>query len=118
MKIVTADEMREIDRRAIEVVGIPGVVLMENAGRAVSETIKDLLWHLENPRVCIFAGKGNNGGDGFVIARHLANSGFRVKTFLLGEKGQVQGDAKINLDILQSMGMDVEELSRDGLPTA
>ncbi|MFY9476048.1 MAG: bifunctional ADP-dependent NAD(P)H-hydrate dehydratase/NAD(P)H-hydrate epimerase, partial [Bacillota bacterium] len=52
MKIVTADEMREIDRRAIEVVGIPGVVLMENAGRAVSETIKDLLWHLENPRVC------------------------------------------------------------------
>lgn len=118
MKIVTADEMREIDRRAIEVVGIPGVVLMENAGRAVSDTIKDLLRHLENPRVCIFAGKGNNGGDGFVIARHLANSGFRVKTFLLGEKGQVQGDAKINLDILQGMGMDVEELSRDGLPTA
>jgi hydroxyethylthiazole kinase-like uncharacterized protein yjeF len=118
LKIVTADEMREIDRNAIEVVGIPGVVLMENAGRAVADTVKNLLEHVASPRVCIFAGKGNNGGDGFVVARHLANSQFRVKTFLLGEIGQIQGDAKINLDILMGMGMEVEELNADGLPTA
>jgi hydroxyethylthiazole kinase-like uncharacterized protein yjeF len=118
LKIVTADEMRKIDRNAIEVVGIPGVVLMENAGRAVADTVKNLLEHVASPRVCIFAGKGNNGGDGFVVARHLANSQFRVKTFLLGEIGQIQGDAKINLDILMGMGMEVEELNADGLPTA
>lgn len=118
MKVVTAEEMREIDRRAIEVIGIPGVVLMENAGRAVADTVKKLLSNVANPRVCIFAGKGNNGGDGFVVARHLANSEVRVKTFLLGEIGQVQGDAKTNLDILIGMGMEVEELNADMLPTA
>jgi hydroxyethylthiazole kinase-like uncharacterized protein yjeF len=118
LRVVTAEEMREIDRRAIEVVGIPGVVLMENAGRAVADTVKKLLLNVANPRVCVFAGKGNNGGDGFVVARHLANSEVRVKTFLLGETDQVQGDAKTNLDILIGMGMEVEELYADGLPTA
>lgn len=118
MKVVTAEEMREIDRRAIEVIGIPGVVLMENAGRAVADTVKTILRDVTNPRVCIFAGRGNNGGDGFVVARHLANSGVRVKTFLLGDISQVQGDARINLDILRGMGMTVDELYADGLPTA
>lgn len=118
MKVVTAEEMREIDRQAIEVIGIPGVVLMENAGRAVAEAIKKLLEGVGCPRVCIFAGKGNNGGDGFVVARHLANSGIRVKVFLLGDIGQVQGDARTCMDILRSMGIEVEELHADGLPTA
>ena len=118
MKVVTAEEMREIDRSAIEVVGIPGVVLMENAGRAVADTVKKLLEDVVGPRVCIFAGKGNNGGDGFVVARHLANSQVRVKMFLLGNADQVQGDARINMDILACMGIEAEELYADGLPTA
>ncbi|NLS44950.1 MAG: NAD(P)H-hydrate dehydratase [Firmicutes bacterium] len=118
MKIVTGEEMRKIDRSAIEVIGIPGIILMENAGKAVADTIKKLLSDIKNPRVCIFAGKGNNGGDGFVIARHLVNAQVRVKTFLLCDAGEVQGDARVNLDILTGMGIEVEELRADGLPTA
>ncbi|WP_371380529.1 NAD(P)H-hydrate dehydratase [Sporomusa aerivorans] len=113
MKATTAAEMREIDRIAIHEYGIPGVVLMENAGRAVVRQLEVLAGQLQERRFCIFAGKGNNGGDGYVIARHLANQGAKVKVFLLGEKAAVSGDARINLDIIEKMNLDILEISSE-----
>ncbi len=108
--VMTRDEVRAIDSWAINTIGIPGVVLMENAGRSCAELIKDKLKDIEAPKVCIFCGTGNNGGDGYVIARHLLNSGFEVKVVICGDRGKVKGDAKINLDILERLGRRVEQL--------
>lgn len=118
MKVVTSDEMREIDRKAIEEAGIPGIVLMENAGRAVADAVKRLLEGMAGRRVCVFAGKGNNGGDGFVAARHLVNSQVRVKVFLLGKRDEVRGDARTNLDVLGHMGVDAEEIGPEDVHRA
>lgn len=109
MKLVTAQEMRELDRRTIEEVGVPSLVLMENAGRSTYQVLRREFPDLGGP-VGIAAGRGNNGGDGFVVARHLANDGFPVTVFLLAEKSQVQGDARVNLDILDRMGVEVSEV--------
>ena len=113
MKAATATEMREIDRTAIEEYGIPGVVLMENAGMAVVRRLELLAERLAERKFCILAGKGNNGGDGYVIARHLANQGAKVKVFLLGEKAAARGDARINLDIIEKMALDVLEIGSE-----
>ena len=108
--IMTRDQVRSFDSWAINTLGIPGVVLMENAGRSCAELIKNELKGVEYPKVCIFCGTGNNGGDGYVIARHLLNSGFRVSVVICGDKEKVKGDAKINLDILEGMGLSIERL--------
>lgn len=100
------DVVRELDRRAIEDYGIPGVVLMENAGRGAAELARELLGNSPGP-VVILAGRGNNGGDGYVLARHLANAGIRTQTFLLAPVESVTGDAGINLDIIIRMGLAV-----------
>jgi hydroxyethylthiazole kinase-like uncharacterized protein yjeF len=107
---MSRDEVRAFDRWAIEELGVPGVVLMENAGRSCAELIKDKLADAANPRVCIFCGTGNNGGDGYVIARHLLNSGFEVVVVICGGRDKIKGDAKINLDILEGLGQRVEGL--------
>ena len=100
MKVVTAEIMQRLDRRTIEEAGIPGMVLMENAGRgAVREVLKSYPAILKG-KVAVIAGKGNNGGDGFVIARYLMNRGAVVKIFLFTARGEVKGDAKIKIDIL------------------
>ncbi len=104
MHLLTAEEMQKLDRKAINELGIPGVVLMENAGLQVVEAIYRMIGDPKGKTVTIFAGKGNNGGDGFVIARHLINAGADVKVMLLAEVKDITGDAKINLDILQRMG--------------
>jgi len=108
--VLSRDEVRSFDSWAINELGISGVVLMENAGRSCAERIKEKLARETEPRVCIFCGKGNNGGDGYVTARHLVNSGFNVKVVLCGRRQDVSGDAKINLDILEKMHIPVEEL--------
>ncbi len=113
MKAATASEMRGIDHRAINEYGIPGVVLMENAGVAVVKEIEKVIGSLTDKKICIFAGKGNNGGDGYVIARHLFNRGAKGKVFLLGDKTAIAGDARVNLDILDKMGIDVLEVVSD-----
>jgi len=113
MRAATAAEMREIDRIAINDYGIPGTVLMENAGVAVVRHLESIMEPLSERRFCIFAGKGNNGGDGYVIARHLANQGTKVKVFLLGEKAAVSGDARINLDIIDKMNIDIMEITSE-----
>ncbi len=113
--LMTKDQVRAVDSWAINTLGIPGVVLMENAGRSCAELIKDKLKDIAEPKVCIFCGTGNNGGDGYVIARHLSNSGFEVVVVICGNREKVKGDAKINLDILERLGRPIEQLNlRDG----
>lgn len=109
--VMSRDEVRAFDRWAINTLGIPGMVLMENAGRSCAELIKDKLAGVASPRVCIFCGTGNNGGDGYVIARHLLNSGFKVAVIVVGERRKIKGDAKINLDILEGLGQPIEQLN-------
>jgi len=108
--VMARDEIRAFDRWAIDTLGIPGAVLMENAGRSCAELIKDKLKHISKPKVCIFCGTGNNGGDGSVIARHLINSGFKVIVVLCGDRDKVKGDAKITLDVLDRLGQSIEQL--------
>ncbi len=107
--------MREADRRAIEEFGIPGVVLMENAGRGAADVALEMMKRAANPSAVIVAGRGNNGGDGFVVARHLANAGVTVKTSVLSAFDAITGDARINLDVICKMRLDVREteLPRD-----
>lgn len=111
MKILTAGEMREIDRRTIEEFGIPGAVLMENAGIGAVVILQDRFPHLHEERIAIVCGRGNNGGDGFVVARHLHNLGVGPKVFLLAKKGEVKGDAALNLGIAEKLGLEIVEVS-------
>jgi len=98
MKVVTVHTMQEIDKQAIEEFGIPGLVLMENAGQCCVDTIISDFGPTGS--VAIIAGKGNNGGDGYVIARLLLQAGWRVAVYVLGDNSQITGDAAINLEIL------------------
>ncbi|OGP79174.1 MAG: hypothetical protein A2V86_10710 [Deltaproteobacteria bacterium RBG_16_49_23] len=103
MKVATAEQMQELDRKAIETYRIPGIILMENAGRGATEALLTSFPDLDKKRVAIIAGKGNNGGDGFVIARHLMNRGISVKVFLLTDPKSLRGDAETNHYILHRM---------------
>jgi len=114
MKVVTIAEIKKIDLRAIEEYGIPSVVLMENAGSEAVRQIENIIGNLQNKKIAIFAGKGNNGGDGYVVARYLYNQGVKVKVFLIGSKVDVTGDALLNLQIITRMGLDVIEVANDG----
>ena len=116
--VMTRDEVRAFDAWAINTLGIPGVALMENAGRSCAELIVDKLKDIANPKVCIFCGTGNNGGDGYVIARHLINRGIRVTVVVCGDRNKIKGDAKTNLDILEQMGESVERLNPAGCDIA
>jgi hydroxyethylthiazole kinase-like uncharacterized protein yjeF len=113
MFVVTAEEMRQMDRRTIEDLGIPGAVLMENAGRGAICA----LWHrfpdLGSRRVAVVCGRGNNGGDGFVIARYLASRGGDVHVYLAASRGQVTGDARIPMEVLGRMGVPIREVGTE-----
>ena len=111
MKYVTADEMKKIDREAQEIRGIPSVVLMENAGRVALEVALDMLAKEKIKKVICICGKGNNGGDGFVVARHLINNGIESEVFLLGNPEDLKGDAKTNYDILKKMKVIIREIA-------
>jgi NAD(P)H-hydrate epimerase len=101
VRSVTVKEIQKLDRIAIKEFGIPSLVLMENAGRAVAEEVKKYLRRKKRPRVCIVCGLGNNAGDGFVVARHLANAGIPTKTFLIGKASRLKHDAAVNFRILK-----------------
>ena len=108
MKVVTAAEMRQIDQDTIEGIGIPGIVLMETAGSAIVRAIEQ---HYPTcQRIGIFAGKGNNGGDGIVIARQLAHLGRDVHLFLVSPSDSFTGEAQINLQIAKNLGLPIEEV--------
>src|SRR3954463_7431756 len=102
---LTRDEARELDRRAMDEWGIPGVVLMENAGRGMAELLKTL--GIQGP-VVVCSGRGNNGGDGFVIARHLDNAGVPVRVLLFARPEELAGDAGINYHIVANSGLPLE----------
>ncbi len=101
MQTLTRDEAREVDRRALEEYGISGLILMENAGRGCADLLNSL--GVSGP-VCICCGKGNNAGDGFVIARHLEAQGLAVHVLLLAAPDDLRGDAQANLRILLQAG--------------
>jgi hydroxyethylthiazole kinase-like uncharacterized protein yjeF len=109
--VMTRDEVRAFDARAINTLGILGVALMENAGRSCAELLADKLEGIPEPKVCIFCGTGNNGGDGYVIARHLINRGIKVTVVVCGDYNKIKGDAKTNLNILERMGRSIERLN-------
>src|ERR671912_2826013 len=111
MRILNADQMREADRRTIQEIGIASLVLMENAGRQVVAAIESLYSDLAERSIAIVCGKGNNGGDGFVVARTLQQRGFDVSVFVIGRISEVKGDARINLDILGRIGQTVVEVA-------
>lgn len=108
MKILTAAQMQALDRRTIDDIGIPGVVLMENAGRGVADEIVRRFSPPFPPRALVVAGKGNNGGDGYVIARQLLFQGWAVQTLVLAERCAIAGDAFINLCALENCGGQVD----------
>jgi len=110
MRVVNGDQMREADRRTIEDIGVPSAVLMENAGRQVVSAMEAAFERLPDARVAVLAGRGNNGGDGFVVARVLSQAGAGVQVYLLGAAAEVRGDARLNLDILGRLGLDVIEI--------
>jgi NAD(P)H-hydrate epimerase len=101
--LTTAEQMQHLDAVAINTFGISSLVLMENAGRAFVDVLEQYAAPLDNKSVFMLCGKGNNGGDGFVIARHLSNRGARVHVVLLASRRDVKGDAKTNLEILRKM---------------
>lgn len=101
---LTCQQIRELDILAIEHVGIPGIVLMENAARAAAEFIFEKLLNPVATRVLILCGPGNNGGDGFVIARHLRNAGVHLRVALAAPPERYRDDAGVNLRILQRIG--------------
>jgi NAD(P)H-hydrate epimerase len=112
--LMSRDEVRTFDAWAINELGVPGIVLMENAGRSCAQFIIETLSKIKKPKVCIFCGIGNNGGDGFVIARHLMNAGFAVTVVVCGSIAKIKGDARINFDILIGLGIKIERLDMEG----
>ncbi len=115
MDSLTRQEVRAVDRAAIEVLGIPGLILMENAGRNCAEAIEQFLGDKPGARVAIIAGPGNNGGDGYVIARRLAMLGFKTVTYVICPVEKIAGDAKINLHAITSLQHDIRFPNPDEL---
>ncbi|MGB8476401.1 MAG: NAD(P)H-hydrate dehydratase [Candidatus Acidiferrum sp.] len=99
MKALTAAEMREVDRLTTERFGIPSIQLMENAGRQAAEAVLRALAGREQVRVCVLCGKGNNGGDGFVVARYLKEANLATDVVLFGKRQDLRGDAAANLEL-------------------
>ncbi len=107
MKILTAGEMREVDRLTTERYGIPSLSLMENAGKSVAEFMAARFRRLESRRIVVLCGRGNNGGDGFVTARHLADAGATPIVILVTAQDEMRGDAAANRDRWQKSGGEV-----------
>jgi len=111
MRVLNAAQMREADRRTIQDIGIPSLVLMENAGRQAVAAMEAAFADLTERRVAVLCGRGNNGGDGFVVARTLIQRGVDVSVFLVGQVSEVRGDARTNLEVLGRLGLTVVEIS-------
>jgi len=112
LPILTSAQMHQVDRETIEVLGLPGAVLMESAGRAVVEAIEKHPRLGQTRRPLILCGKGNNGGDGFVVGRYLYQWGAQVEFFLTAKKNEVKGDAKINLEKAVDLDLPIVEVSK------
>ncbi len=114
----TAREMRDLDTRTINDIGVPGIALMENAGAGAARALTRAYGPVRDKRVVIFCGPGNNGGDGLVIARHLHQQGCRPEVVLLADPSRLTGDAATNLAVVQHLpiplhiALDEEEVGR------
>lgn len=117
---LTRRQSREVDRLAIEELGLPGIALMENAGRNAAERILAFLRGrpTSNSPVMILCGGGNNGGDGYVIARHLHNAGVAVRIDATVPEAALKGDALINAVVARRLGLTIHTLTLDTLPAA
>lgn len=113
MKLVTAEQMRNLDSTAINELGIPGIVLMENSGRGTVEIVNRQFGSLAGKVVSIFVGPGNNGGDGLVMARFLHQERSRPQVFLLVDPDKLQGDASTNLAVVRKLPIPVYPLQSD-----
>ncbi len=113
MKVVTVQQMRNIDECAIYDIGIPGIILMENAGLQTTLAMESHFGLLTGKKISIVCGKGNNGGDGMVIARHLHNRRAKVCVVLLADKEDIRNDARLNLELALAMNIDVVEVTSE-----
>ncbi len=111
MKVLTADQMRQVDRLSTEVFGIPSLTLMENAGFNLHLAIQGRFDEPEDLQIAIICGKGNNGGDGLVLARQLITRGYSPDIFLLAAESEISGDAAVNLNILNKSNYPVFEIT-------
>src|ERR1051325_5465954 len=105
MHVLTRDQVRAVDRIAIEKYRIPGIVLMENAARGATEVARRMLGPHPGQAVLILCGGGNNGGDGLAIARHLHNHGHSITIGLCADPANYKGDARINWEIAKAMNL-------------
>ena len=112
-RTLTRKQVRQVDRRAIEHYGMSGLVLMENAGRGTVDVIERI--GIDGP-VVVLCGRGNNGGDGFVIARHLELRGFSVRVLLFTDPTGLSGDAEANFKILEKCGLPIEVVTETSRP--
>jgi ADP-dependent NAD(P)H-hydrate dehydratase / NAD(P)H-hydrate epimerase len=111
MRVLNTQQMREADRRTIDDIGLPSIVLMENAGRQAVAAMEAAFDDLATSHVAVICGRGNNGGDGFVVARTLAQRGVQATVFLLASVADVRGDARTNLEVLGRIGLTVIEIA-------
>ena len=102
MKVSTTSEMRSMDKRAITDYGIADLLLMENAGLAATSVLLNEIG-IRDKKFVVFCGAGNNGGDGFVVARKIHSGGGAVKIFLLGDESRLKGSAKINYEMVSKL---------------
>src|SRR5438874_13620541 len=112
MSVLNSAQMREADRRTIEDIGIPSLVLMENAGRQAVAAMEAMYSDLSERQVAVLCGRGNNGGDGFVVACTLVQRGVGVLVFFLGLVIVVHVDARTNLEILVQLRLAVIEIAQ------
>jgi ADP-dependent NAD(P)H-hydrate dehydratase / NAD(P)H-hydrate epimerase len=113
MRVLNAAQMQEADGYTINEIGLPSIVLMENAGRQVVAAMEGTFEDLESMRVAVVAGRGNNGGDGFVVARTLLQRHVDVAVFLIGKVAEVRGDARLNLEMLGRLGLSAVEIANE-----
>ncbi len=111
MRVLNSKQMRAVDRQTIDDIGIASLVLMENAGRQVVAALESLIDDLPSRRVVALCGTGNNGGDGFVVARTLQQRGIDVAVVVVGTSDDIRGDARINLDIIGRLGVPIVEVA-------
>lgn len=110
MELLTGEQMRNVDRRAIDGMGIPSLLLMESAGAGVARALLEDYPDLRASTVVVICGRGNNGGDGLVVARHLLRAAVPLRVALLGSAGAVKGDAAVNLAAARASGVTVAEI--------
>jgi hydroxyethylthiazole kinase-like uncharacterized protein yjeF len=108
MKILTAAQMGEVDRLSTEIYQIPSLLLMENAGRAVVDALARSVDGLQRKRILVCCGKGNNGGDGLVVARHLLMRGAKPVVYLFGDPSGLKGDCLTNWKIVSTLGLETQ----------